>query len=265
MLDDPRDAAQAKVDIIQQAQSEIDAVYFLARNDRITLSALALLRDARRRGVPRVRLIVDANFQHIPKAVLAYIRSEGVEVKVYHPLTLRHPSWIFSRMHEKFVIADGRRYVAGGRNLAESYFGLGTHRQFVDRDIYVDGASAAEAQRHFENLWNSEHVAALHVRVRPEEICGAACILDRAVEDLASEHFSALNSGRDWSAGAREVGQVRFLHDSHGENNGEVAAERSPASSARPGHRSSSSRRISFRRSRCSSCWRKRQPKACTS
>src|SRR5438477_3804627 len=56
VLDDPRDAAQARVDMIEQAHHEIDAAYFLARNDRITLSILRLLRDARRRGVEHVRL-----------------------------------------------------------------------------------------------------------------------------------------------------------------------------------------------------------------
>src|SRR5687767_6309451 len=119
VLDDPRDAMQARVDIIQQSQQEVHALYFIARNDRIALGALALLRDARRRGVPSVRLIVDANFSHIPKAVLAHLRDEGVEVRVYHPMTLRHPNWIFRRMHEKVVVVDGARYITGGRNLAE--------------------------------------------------------------------------------------------------------------------------------------------------
>ena len=64
LLDDDQQAAQARVDLFQQAKNEIDALYFLARNDRVTLAALALLRDAHRRGVNNVRLIVDANFQH---------------------------------------------------------------------------------------------------------------------------------------------------------------------------------------------------------
>ena len=51
--------------MVRQATRSVDTVYFLARNDRITLTALALLRNARRRGVPRVRLIVDANSMHI--------------------------------------------------------------------------------------------------------------------------------------------------------------------------------------------------------
>src|SRR6266540_4150743 len=143
ILDDPREAAQARVDIIQQARDEIDAVYFLARNDRITLAALALLREARRRGVGRVRLIVD----------------------------------------EKFVVVDGRRYIAGGRNLAESYFGM-AYPNFVDRDVYVDGPSAAEATRHFENLWSSGHVADLSTRVSAAERRNAGALLDKAAREL---------------------------------------------------------------------------------
>src|ERR1700756_2872037 len=175
LLDDDRQAAQARVDLIQQAGSEIDAGYFLAHNDRITITALALLRDARRRGVGRVRLIVDANFQHIPRAVLAHLRDEGVEVRVYHQITFRRPSWLFHRMHEKFVVVDGARYIAGGRNLAEEYFGL-RKRNFVDRDVYVDGPSAAEAERHFEELWGSGDVADLRVRVSEGEKRNASAL-----------------------------------------------------------------------------------------
>ena len=218
ILDDPRDAAQAKVEMIQQVRSEIDAVYFLARNDRITLSSLALLRDARRRGVARVRLIVDANFQHIPRAVLAYLIDEGLQIRVYHPLTLRHPSWIFRRMHDKVVGVDGERYITGGRNLAEGYFGLAPKTNFVDRDVYIEGPSAADAGMHFENLWNSAHVADLRVdHVRLGEKQRAAELLEDARADLERNRFIALDTGRDWSAGQKDVPAVRFLHDPSGD------------------------------------------------
>jgi len=209
ILDDPHDAAQARVDVIQQAEREIHALYFLARNDRITLTALALLRDARRRGVPSVSLIVDANFHRIPKAVLAHLRDEGVEVRVYHPFTLRHPSWLLRRMHEKVVVVDGERYIAGGRNLAEAYFGMARKKNYVDRDVYVEGASAANADRHFQNLWSSAHVAALKVSVSKEEKQIAARMLDEAL----CADFVKLNTGRDWSDGAKSVDTVSFWHD----------------------------------------------------
>lgn len=212
LLESDRDAAQARIDIIQQADTKIDAVYFLARNDRITLAALSLLRDARRRGVGTVRLLVDANFQHIPKSVLAHLSDEGVVVRVYHPLTLRHPSWLFRRMHEKVVIVDGERYVTGGRNLAESYFGM-AKRNFIDRDIYVDGPSAQQADEHFETLWNSRDVADLDVRVSPSDRAAAEKILDDAPAELAKDGFVALDTHTNWSEGQKDVAEVRFLCD----------------------------------------------------
>lgn len=213
ILDDPREAMQARVDLIQQAEHDIAALYFLARNDRVTLTALALLRDARRRGVGEVRLIVDANFHRIPKAVLAHLREEGVEIRVYHPLTLRHPSWLFRRMHEKVLLVDRARYVAGGRNLAEPYFGLGKKKNYIDRDVYVEGSSAVDAAQHFENLWSSRHVARLRVHVRRAEIEFAAQVLDGVLSDASLDDFVELDTGRDWSEGQKEVDRVRFLHD----------------------------------------------------
>jgi putative cardiolipin synthase len=211
ILDDPQEAAQARVDIIQTARFEINALIFLARNDRIALAALALLRDARRRGVGDVRLVVDANFQHIPKAVLAHLSDEGVRVRVYHPLTLRHPSWIFRRMHEKVVVVDGERYITGGRNLAEAYFGL-ARKNYVDRDIYVEGPTALDVDRHFDELWESRDVTDLHVRVSDAEKRSASRVLDDAAPQLARSGLIELNSGCDWS-GEKDVPSVQFLHD----------------------------------------------------
>lgn len=216
ILDDPREAAQARVDLFQQATREIDAIYFLARNDRITLTALALLRDARRRGVGNVRLIVDANFQHIPKAILAHVSDEGVQVRVYHPVTLRHPTWLFRRMHEKVVVVDSARYITGGRNLAESYFGLARKRNYLDRDIYVEGESAQEADRHFENLWSSDHVSALDVRVSAGEKREAQQLLDNVLLEQKCGGFVSFDTGNNWSDGQKDAGAVVFLHDPPG-------------------------------------------------
>jgi len=212
LLDDPREALQARVDLIQQAESEIQAVYFLARNDRVTLTALALLRDAQRRGV-RSRLVVDAAFHHIPTAVLAHLRDEGVEVREYHPLTPRHPTWLLRRMHEKLVVVDGARYITGGRNLAEGYFGL-AKKNYVDRDVYVEGASALDADDHFEELWSSGEVADLRPYAHEARKKEAAQRLDAILEELCrGGGFVTLHTGHDWSEGHKDVASVRFLHD----------------------------------------------------
>jgi len=226
ILDDPSDAVQARVDVIQQAQTEIHLLYFLARNDRITLSVLALLREAKRRGVDDVRVIVDGSFHRIPKAVLAHLRDEGVEIRVYHPLTPRHPSWILRRMHEKVIVVDGARYITGGRNLGEAYFGLAKRKNYVDRDVYVDGPSARDADHHFETLWTSAHVAQLRVRVTANEKAEAAKRLDEAPRELARAGFIALDTSRDWSEEASVVPSVTFLHDPLDADQGPRVGER---------------------------------------
>ncbi len=212
ILEDPQEAAQARVDLIQQAKVEVDALYFLARNDRITQTALSLLRDASRRGI-RVRLIVDARFNHLPGSMLVYLRDEGVAVRVYHPFSFRHLPWIFRRMHDKVVVADDKRYVAGGRNLDEAYFGLNPKRNYIDRDVYIEGPSAADADLHFDQLWASRHVADIHAIVSQSEKDQAARLLDAARSSLAARGFVRFDTGTDWSAGRPRQIPVRFLHD----------------------------------------------------
>jgi len=95
----------------------------------------------------------------------------------------------------------------------------------VDRDVYVDGASANDAAGHFEDLWHSEHVADLRVHVLPAERRSAACVLDEAISSLEREHFIAVDTRHDWSANQRDVGRVRFLDDGGGENRHQVASE----------------------------------------
>lgn len=209
LLEDPRDAAQARVDLIRNAQREISALYFLARNDRITMTALALLRDAQRRGV-KSRLLVDANFHHIPRNVLAHLRDEGVHVREYHPLTLRHPTWVIRRLHEKLVVVDAERYITGGRNLAEAYFGM-ARRNYADRDVFVEGESARDADAHFDRLWSSREVADLRVSASARERAQAAARLDEIMVSIRCGEQDV-----DWTHGTREVEAVRFMHDPDG-------------------------------------------------
>lgn len=211
VLDDDREAAQARVDLIRQAKREIEVAYFMAKDDRITLAMLQLLRDARRRGVPDVRVIIDGSFRRIPKAVMAHLRDEGVRIRTYHPFDLRHPTWLLHRMHEKVIVVDGKRYITGGRNLAQSYFGMGRGKNYRDIDIYVDGSSAADADRRFEEVWASKDVAELHGHVTRRAKADAAQHLGDALEAMVRSGFLDLGPMRDWNKGAMDVGPVRFL------------------------------------------------------
>ncbi|HKS24365.1 MAG TPA: phosphatidylserine/phosphatidylglycerophosphate/cardiolipin synthase family protein [Thermoanaerobaculia bacterium] len=215
ILADDREAAQARVDLIRQAQDSIEVLYFMAKDDKVALGILQLLRDARRRGVRDVRVVIDGSFRRIPKAVMTHLRDEGVLIRTYHPFDLRHPTWMLHRMHEKVILVDGKRYITGGRNLAESYFGLGRDMNYRDVDIYVDGPSAADAHQRFETVWNSRDVAALHGHVTGSTKREAAQHLGDALAEMTKSGIIDLGATRDWSKGALDVGPMRFLagHD----------------------------------------------------
>ena len=211
ILDDDREAMQARVDVIRQAKGKIGLLYFLARDDRVTLAVLALLREAKHRGVSDIRLIVDGSFQRIPKPVMAYMREEGIEIRTYHPFDLRHPTWMLHRMHEKLIVADGRRYITGGRNLDTSYFGLSRKRNFLDRDVYIEGPSAADADRRFEELWGSNDVRRMGLHATRRAKHEAAEHLGDALQEMVASGFVDLGAPRDWTAGRREIADVRFV------------------------------------------------------
>jgi putative cardiolipin synthase len=219
ILENPDEAVQARIDLIQQARSKIDAQYYVVGNDYFTLAGLALLRDAARRGC-EVRLIIDGRSNMLNRAVHAELQKEHVSVKLYHPVTLGTLHLVLHRMHDKGLNIDRRCMIRGGRNAEGDYFGYWKHN-FVDRDVYVEGHAVAESVTYFDQLWKSREVAPVATVRDPT---GAQAeegrkILDAARERLRAEKVLRLNSGTDWGAKAREVKPVEFLHDPVGKKN----------------------------------------------
>lgn len=215
ILEGPAEASQARIDLIQQAKHSVDAQYYIVGNDYFTLAGLALLRDAARRGC-KVRLIIDAQSNKIPPAVHSHLSRENVLVKLYHPFTLRRLGWVTRRMHDKGLNIDGHKMIRGGRNIEGSYFGY-AERNFVDRDVYVEGNSPRVASEYFDELWNSAEVAPPRINPSPEQAEKGRKILDDTRQRLRASKVAKLNSGTDWGAGAREVRRVEFLHDPVGQ------------------------------------------------
>jgi phosphatidylserine/phosphatidylglycerophosphate/cardiolipin synthase-like enzyme len=210
ILDKDQEAAQARVDLIRSAHDRIEVLYFIAKDDHVALATLQLLRDAHRRGVS-VRMVIDGSFRRIPKAVLSHLRDDGVIIRSYHPFDLRHLTWVNHRMHDKLIVVDGQRYITGGRNLDESYFGLSPEINYRDIDIYVDGGSAADAERRFEQVWDSKDVAVLHGHVTQRSKREAAEHLGDALDTMAHSGFIDLGPPRNWSEGAIHDGPVQFV------------------------------------------------------
>lgn len=213
ILDTHADAAQARVDLVRQAERSIDAAYFIYDDDHAGLAGLHLLREAARRGVA-VRLIIDSQWNKVSGAIIAHLMDEGVQVKLYHRFSLFRPFWWTRRMHDKLVIVDEQHLIAGGRNIEDPYFGLDEERNYLDRDIYVRGECARESGLYFEDLWNSRHVEDPPVARVPEARRAAAAeAVQRGEGYLSRSTIVSVERAGTILSSTTTVPSARFLHD----------------------------------------------------
>lgn len=150
------EALQARVDLIQLAQRQIDASYYWVDDDQVGALFLSLLRDAAQRGV-RVRLLVDAAHNDIPPPVERCLVASGVQIREFHPHHRGHPLWRNRRMHDKTLIVDATHLIVGSRNIRNCHFGV-AKLNYVDRDVYLQGESVRQAQRYFNCVWSCDQV-----------------------------------------------------------------------------------------------------------
>lgn len=164
-LDDPDDSLKARAQFILTAEREIRVQYFTIEDDEVSASGLSLLKFAADRGV-RVRIIVDAmhNLMSDEKQA-ALLLNPNIEIREYNNFKIYAPFRYSKRMHDKAMIIDRHALIAGGRNVANGYFGRASDDDdapkpvLEDTDALVLESSAIdEAARYFDNLWNSRFV-----------------------------------------------------------------------------------------------------------
>jgi len=153
------DGAQSETalrELIEGARQSLDVCTFLIGNDALGRGILSGLAARAREGV-QVRLLYDGlGAWGAPRGALEELRSAGARIAVFRPLlALRANGPRNLRNHRKFVIADGSRLWAGGRNLATEYFGGDGEPPWLDLSFDLQGEVAAQALRQFGQDWHS--------------------------------------------------------------------------------------------------------------
>jgi putative cardiolipin synthase len=145
---------QTRLAMVAAATESIDVAYYEIHDDSTTGQFLAALQSASARGI-RVRMLSDGHVggNALPKVLVEHLIESGIcfrerPVDVRYQLEIGRP-----RLHDKLLIIDHRELLTGGRNLTESYFGIGCQLS-IDRDIYVRGPSAVCAAEYFQQRWN---------------------------------------------------------------------------------------------------------------
>ncbi len=157
ILDNPQEALDIRLQMIKDARETIEISYFIFADDETSIEFLAALRSKLIEGV-KVKLMVDSMFNDIPKYIGTILMHEGMEIKNFNKFSLlRLGKSVKYRMHDKMLIVDKEHMIMGGRNIEDTYYGK-AHKNYNDRDIYIQGESALVASNYYNQLFEANHL-----------------------------------------------------------------------------------------------------------
>jgi len=169
LLVDHSDAAlRWRLALIDSATRSLDVQYYLWKGDAAGGLLARRLIQAADRGV-RVRLLVDdflitgdgSDAAGVAEHPMIGIRFYNPWVNRGNRVVARAFEWfsrpdLNSRMHNKLLIADNQVAIAGGRNIANEYFGLDPEKNFRDLDVVAVGPVVRDLSRAFDDYWTDE-------------------------------------------------------------------------------------------------------------
>lgn len=160
-LFDGKASFDARRRMILDARDSIHLQTFIFTNDETGRELASLLSDKARQGV-QVRVIVDAvGSNRDTEPLFRMMREAGVQIREWGQL------WeldkLNSRMHEKYLIADGIESIQGGMNIANEYAYGGTEQIVTSRadpelpwrdvDCLLRGPEVRDLQIRFLRNW----------------------------------------------------------------------------------------------------------------
>lgn len=159
-------AYTARLAMTDLAEKTLDAQYFIWDVDTTGRIMADRLIRAADRGV-RVRLLLDDYYQteEADIGVAALDAHPNIEVRFFNPVgNRRWRSWslvsdfgrLNHRMHNKLFIMDNAVAVGGGRNIADTYFGVRPDQNFRDLDFGMAGPVVQDLSASFDLFWNGE-------------------------------------------------------------------------------------------------------------
>lgn len=215
-IESAEDALLYRLRLIENAKEEIVFSTFDLRADGSGQDIMAALYGAAQRGV-RVRVIVDGlnGFLHLQNSgvLRALAAVENVEVRFYDPIDLLRPWKLNYRLHDKYLIADGEKYILGGRNTNDLFLGSYQEEQNIDRDVLVvsdggEGTSVSQLLSYFESVWSQPENRTITGKASSQT--DALRERDAFLRSGFPETFAAV----DWEAETTAVARVSLLRGS---------------------------------------------------
>jgi putative cardiolipin synthase len=164
------EAYERLVNEVDNAQHSIDMTYFIFNPSSAINKIFVQKLIAKEKSGVHVRILLDANPQPEAQqfALSEYLEHNGIEVKFYRIGNQYNPMNNM-RSHAKLFLVDGSRYITGGRNIEDDYYGLSDWMNYIDREVWVHGPTAEKAQKDFNRQWNSPHSTIAHGHAAGQE------------------------------------------------------------------------------------------------
>ena len=196
LLDGNQDDLYWRLALIDSARVSIDIQTYLWRRDFSGQLLFSRVLDAAERGV-RVRLLVDDFLTRgVDRVIAALDHHPNVEIRLWNPGRARRVGRnldflvrlreLNHRLHNKVLIVDNLAVIAGGRNIADAYFGLSDSYNFFDLDLLGVGPLLPPVSGMFDDYWNSPQAVSgvtFYGRATDADIPAVKETLRRRLED----------------------------------------------------------------------------------
>ncbi len=152
--DQPRQAKDALLALVQGAQTRIDAQFYIVARDDIGRAFVAALTERAQAGV-KVRLIVDRlGSLFPPRRAIKALLAAGGEVHYFSPF-VQPPmrGHLNLRNHRKIVVVDNATAFAGGMNVGKDYMG-DSDDVWADLAFTLRGPAVASFDDVFASDWD---------------------------------------------------------------------------------------------------------------
>lgn len=162
LLDNDTAALENVLQMIGRARKSIVMEYFVFnpdRSGRLVLQALVRKADED----VKIRILVDYNANGIKPGLDSFYHDElarhGVELRYFNVVDLLEFWEVGFRNHRKLLVVDDKEMLTGGRNIADGFFGMSEHMDYLDRDIWIKGPIAETAVHGFDLFWSDPVVS----------------------------------------------------------------------------------------------------------
>ena len=139
----------ALIALIDEARETLRILYYMFMADAAGARVRDALSAAARRGV-QVSLLVDGFGSTTDMTFFTPLEASGASFCRFSP---KYGRRYLLRNHQKFALADGRRAIIGGFNVADDYFGTPESGAWRDVGLLVEGAGVASLTGYYDDLF----------------------------------------------------------------------------------------------------------------